>query len=116
MHLKSIEIHGFKSFANKAVLEFIPPKDEKNSITAIVGPNGAGKTTTMKMLLGGTRVKPGFYWNLRTWTLATISESVRYGASLPAPGIPKKSMLTRSRSSPLSGSGARSLILSATAM
>lgn len=28
----------------------------------------------MKTLLGGTRVKPGFYWNLRTWTLATISD------------------------------------------
>lgn len=44
MHLKRLEIQGFKSFAGKTVLEFIPPKDGRFSITAIVGPNGSGKS------------------------------------------------------------------------
>ena len=44
MRLRSIDLHGYKSFAARTALQFDAP------VTAIVGPNGSGKSNVMDAL------------------------------------------------------------------
>ena len=60
MYLKRLEIQGFKSFANKTIMDFLPPKDGNFSMTAVVGPNGSGKsniTDAIRWVMGETSMK-----------------------------------------------------------
>ena len=54
MHLKRLEIQGFKSFADRTILEFMP------GITSVIGPNGSGKSNisdAIRWVLGEQSIK-----------------------------------------------------------
>ncbi|MDT2813402.1 chromosome segregation protein SMC [Vagococcus carniphilus] len=74
MYLKRIEIAGFKSFADRTIIEF------NQGLTAVVGPNGSGKsniTEAIRWVLGEQSAK-----NLRGGTMPDV---IFAGSSSRAP-------------------------------
>ena len=96
MYLKSLEMVGFKSFA-EARLEF------PNGVTAIVGPNGSGKSNVVDAILGTRRTeyedvaqrKDGDVFNGTEFAQAT-----RHGRSIPGHQRPGSSQSGRSERPP----------------
>src|SRR3989338_1160371 len=80
MHLKRLELSGFKSFAKTTVLEF------HSKITAIVGPNGSGKSN----------VKEGIQWVLGEQSMKSLrgkkGEDLIWNGSSQVPKVGKASV------------------------
>jgi chromosome segregation protein len=83
LYLKRLEILGFKSFADKIKLEFLP------GVTAVVGPNGSGKSNisdALRWVLGEQSVK-----NLRG---AKMDDVIFAGSELRKPlGLAEVTMI-----------------------
>ena len=73
MRLKSLEIKGFKSFADKTVVSF----DE--GITGIIGPNGCGKSNiidSIRWVIGEQKISALRSETLRHWFSTEVKQGV----------------------------------------
>ncbi len=60
MYLSKLEVQGFKTFAKKTTLSFLPPMGDRYPLTSIVGPNGSGKSNladAIRWVLGEQSLK-----------------------------------------------------------
>lgn len=60
MYLSKLSVQGFKTFAKKTSLSFLPPAVDRYPLTSIVGPNGSGKSNladAIRWVLGEQSMK-----------------------------------------------------------
>src|SRR3989344_8159814 len=60
MYLSKLSVQGFKTFAKKTSLSFLPPAADRYPLTSIVGPNGSGKSNladAIRWVLGEQSMK-----------------------------------------------------------
>jgi len=60
MYLSKLSVQGFKTFAKKTSLSFLPPLADRYPLTSIVGPNGSGKSNladAIRWVLGEQSMK-----------------------------------------------------------
>jgi chromosome segregation protein len=60
MYLSRLSVQGFKTFAKKTSLSFLPPMTDRYPLTSIVGPNGSGKSNladAIRWVLGEQSMK-----------------------------------------------------------
>ena len=113
MKLRSLQLHGFKSFADKTVLEL------RDGVTAIVGSNGCGKSNTadaVRWVLGETRAgalrsakmdEVIFQGTIRRRPLNYAEVSLVFGNEDGAVPIPRPRSRSPARSSARGGASTR---------
>lgn len=76
MFLKRLDVVGFKSFADRINIEFVP------GVTAVVGPNGSGKSNisdAVRWVLGSSR--PNHFAD-RKWKISSLREATTESRSM----------------------------------
>src|ERR671934_2836178 len=81
MYLRRLELHGFKTFAPRTVLDF------ESGVTAVVGPNGSGKSNladAVRWALGEQNVRNVRCRSAEDLIFAgTSAQGARHGARPP---------------------------------
>ena len=77
MHLKTLSVRGFKSFASATSFEFEP------GVTCVVGPNGSGKSSLIRALLGHMPLASGAVTRRQGLRIGYVPQRVQLDTAIP---------------------------------